>query len=115
MDCDDANGSVWSVPGEGRDLHWTDEVTLAWSAPAEPGGLVESLRYDLLRSASPDDFEAGTECVASDLTGSTSAQDSHLPDAGQGRFYLVRAENACGSGSLGPGCDGHPRPGHACP
>jgi len=47
-DCNDADGSVWAVPGETRALALSREpsgtVELTWSPPLEPGGQVTRMR-----------------------------------------------------------------------
>jgi hypothetical protein len=77
------------------------------------------VRYDTLRSAAPDDFEAGATCVESDDASDTSASDAGLPAIGGIFFYLIRAENSCpgalGTGPLGYTSSGVPRHGRACP
>ncbi len=62
-DCDDADASVWFVPGEARDLNLTPNGP-TWSEPVEPGGLTPL--YDTLRSDAPDDFSTALDCVKSD-------------------------------------------------
>jgi hypothetical protein len=91
-------------------------MTLTWSAPADPGGLISALLYDALRSGSPSDFNSGI-CVESNDGGNTTAQDAVAPALGAFFAYLVRAENACpaGQGPLGNRSDGTPRAGRACP
>jgi hypothetical protein len=115
-DCDDGNGSVWAVPGEARDLLLApDKETVSWSPPAAPGGTASSLRYDVLRSAVASDFGGGAACVESDGGPDTAAVDPAVPPVGEAFFYLVRAENLCGAGSLGRDSAGTERAGRACP
>ncbi len=89
-----------------------DGLTLSWDAPTDPGGN-NAVFYDVLRSGQPTDFDAGGFCVESDGL-DTIALDGDVPAVGSLFHYLVRAENACGVGSLGPG-DGPERQGRACP
>jgi hypothetical protein len=114
-DCDDTNGQVWAAPSEVRDLLFQeDSQTLAWSAPAEPGGITAA--YDTLRSQAAGDFGAGAMCVESGDSSDRSSVDAAVPADGGVFFYLVRAENACpaGQGSLGTRSDGTPRAGRTC-
>jgi hypothetical protein len=113
-DCDDASADVWATPGEVRDLLFTDEQTLAWTAPADPGAT--SIMYDVLRSGDPGDFESGAVCIASDTKTETVA-DTTSPFQGELFFFLVRTGNNCpgGQGSLGTDSSGTPRPGRSCP
>jgi hypothetical protein len=114
-DCDDTNGQVWAAPGEVRDLLFQeDSQTLAWSAPADPGGITAA--YDTLRSQAAGDFGAAAICVESDDSSDRSSVDATVPADGGVFFYLVRAENACpaGQGSPGTRSDGAPRSGRTC-
>ena len=109
-DCAPSDPDAWAVPGEATGLRFTpgSSTTLEWTAPADPGG--RNVRYDLLRSARPDDWSASV-CLASNTT-ATSAADAVLP---AGLFsYLVRARDACG-GNLGARSDGTPRTAPVCP
>jgi N-acetylneuraminic acid mutarotase len=114
-DCDDGNPSIWSTPGEARDLMFTNQSTVAWSPPALPGAAADT--YDLLRSPVASDFSS-TEavCVTTDIAG-TTAGDAAEPSVGKFLFYLVRARNGCpsGQGTLGTASDGSPRSGRSCP
>jgi hypothetical protein len=106
-DCDDANGDIWSVPGEISDLSWSSKAAFGWSAPELPGGVPEAVVYDCLRSESPSDFGSAV-CVESNAA-ATASTDSAEPASMHVYFYLVRAENGCGGGPLGVGSNG-PRP-----
>jgi hypothetical protein len=104
-----------AAPGEVPDLRmWADKQTLDWMPPDELGGTVAPF-YDVLRSGSADDFTAAGSCIESDDGEDTVAVDLDLPAPGSVFYYLVRAENGCGAGSLGEGADGSPRSGIACP
>jgi hypothetical protein len=111
-DCDDTNGAVWSVPGEARSVAFADATSLTWAAPAASGG--SPVRYDVLRADAPTGFDVAATCVASDELGVT-AVDPAEPSEGAAFYYLLRAQNACGQGSLGAGSDGFARFGRACP
>ena len=115
-DCDDTSGQVWAAPGEVRDLLFQeDSQTLAWSAPADPGGITAA--YDTLRSGTAGNFGAAAVCVEADDSSDRSSVDAAVPAPGGVYFYLVRAENTCpaGQGSLGTRSDGTPRAGRTCP
>jgi hypothetical protein len=98
--------SCVAAPGEATGLAFsTDKQTLVWNRPADMGGPVSPF-YDLIRSDSPQGFQAAGVCVESDEGADTIAVDPAAP-ASQGVFYyLVRAENPCGAGSLGTGAAG---------
>jgi hypothetical protein len=95
-DCDPASAGLWSGPGPAQGLVFDDHQTLTWGVPIDPGGVPASLRYDTLRSNDRSDFLTAT-CVESDDT-DTVAVDTQSPSSGVTFYYLVRAENACGSG-----------------
>ena len=114
QDCDDLDAEAWAIPGEARDLRLAKGgiapamAVLTWTGPAVPGGT--TVLYDVLRSPFADDFLAmTTTCVESD-TGLTDALDWWMPDPGDVGFFLVRAGNGCGEGTLGGA-----RLGRACP
>jgi phosphodiesterase/alkaline phosphatase D-like protein len=111
VDCSPADATIWDRPGE-VSLLWSDPTTLLWSAPATTGGVVAP-RYDLLVSSSPADFTGAAVCLASDSAG-LSATDAILPAVGTGRYYHVRAENACG-GAIGFDSNGVELIGRPCP
>jgi N-acetylneuraminic acid mutarotase len=120
-DCNDSLSSAWATPGEAQALQLSQDpdsgvTTLAWSAPAAPGGT--TIVYDVLRAVAPGDFVSGTICVASNAS-ATMAAESAVPPVGGIYFYLVRAENGCpgltGQGVLGRDSEGTPQPGVNCP
>ena len=113
-DCNEADPTLWWAPGEtGAVVLLRDRETVAWDVPADPGAWTSVLRYDTLRAATPWDFPGGA-CVETDGT-DTRTVDGAWPAPAAAFFYLVRAENACGSGSLGSRSDGAPRAGRSCP
>jgi hypothetical protein len=100
-DCDDSNGDVWATPGAVTDLCFaSDPVNLEWSVPADPGGVPDSLTYDVIRSTDPLDFNNGAVCVESGDGPDTTAVDPEMPAPGTTHYYLVRPANAC-PGSYG--------------
>lgn len=105
------------APGEAADLRLSHEdgvTMLRWSAPAVPG--IAPISYDVLSSREPGEFVTNppTRCVESDGA-DTLAVDAIAPGPGEVAFYLVRAESACGPGSLGDLSSGAPRAGTGCP
>lgn len=110
-DCAPTDGATWSIPGPATDLlldhDETDGTTLAWSQPANAGGL--SLLYDVVRSALADDFSAVT-CLATDIA-TTGAEETEDPE--NVFYYLVRSKNPCGD-NLGAASAG-PRTASDCP
>ncbi|MDX1387832.1 MAG: S8 family serine peptidase [Acidobacteriota bacterium] len=92
------------APAEVRNVTFAaDRQTLTWSPSAYQGGTVPV--YDTIRSTAPDDFEGGSVCIESD-DADTTATDAQAPAVDEVFYYLIRAENDCGSGSLGVGAGG---------
>jgi hypothetical protein len=117
-DCAQFDATLWSVPGEARDVLLDHDATqgittMAWTAPLDPGA--STLWYDVLRSDAPADFVTAGVCVESDDGADTTATDSEMPIVGL--YFLVRGENACpdGVGSLGTDSSGVDREAVACP
>jgi hypothetical protein len=103
-------------PGEVTDLRLSKagaDASLSWSAAAAG---VAPIRYDVLSSRVPSEFETqpSASCVESNGV-DTSATDASVPAPGEIIFYLIRAESICGPGSLGSASSGAPRSGMACP
>jgi N-acetylneuraminic acid mutarotase len=113
-DCSDADATAWAVPSEARNLILTDDVSLGWSAPSDPGA--SSLTYDVIRSGVLNDFTSSANCIASNIP-LTTATDVDAPAPDQAFYYLVRARNSCpgGVGPLGSWSDGTPRVALNCP
>ena len=109
-DCRPISPQVWSLPGAVTDLTLDGSQTteLTWSPP-DPGANA-ALTYDVLRSATADDFSAAT-CAGANTT-DTSAADTDLPVSAF--YYLVRTRNLCGS-NLGADSADTPRVGASCP
>jgi len=117
-DCDDANGAVWRAPDEARNLLLIHDATagvtmLAWVAPLDLGGT--GVVYDVMRTPAVHDFVGPATCVESDDGADTTAVETQSPGPGGALFYLVRAQNECGAGSLGFGTGDVPRIARACP
>lgn len=112
FDCNDTSNTVWSIPGEARALTFTTKTALNWSAPLSPGGTAPL--YDTLRSSSPSDFGPTATCLESGGTDNTTAETAK-PPAANAYFYLVRAKNSCGMGTLGARSNGVERVGRVCP
>ncbi|RMF75342.1 MAG: hypothetical protein D6738_03935, partial [Acidobacteria bacterium] len=101
---------IQSLPNEARNLHFVDgsKSLLAWSSPRGD----DWRTFDLMRSSAADDFSTPT-CVENadyDLKGT----DASVPAAGTAFFYLVRANNDCGSGSAGTEWSGSDRNAGSC-
>jgi hypothetical protein len=114
LDCAASDGSLWTVPGEVQALVLARPggvATLSWEAPQETGAT--GVLYDTIRSTDPSDFIGAGACIGTDVA--TTAIDPSPIAPGQAFFYLVRARNSCGDGSLGTDSSGVPRVAVACP
>jgi YD repeat-containing protein len=112
-DCDDLDESVWSLPGELSNLHFVSRTTFVWDSAVDLPS--SSVTYVTLRSTSPSVFATAPPAACSDTEGlTTSTTDSSVPAPGSALFYLVRARNGCGEGSLGHQSNGTPRSGLSC-
>jgi formylglycine-generating enzyme required for sulfatase activity len=89
-------------------------TTIAWTAQAA------GFRYDvasgyvlLLR---PDGGVASGACMADSVATATASDARPNPPLGNGYYYIVRSQNACGAGTYGTSKAGVPRqPTSACP
>jgi hypothetical protein len=96
-------------PGEVLGLEIaSDAQTLTWIVPLDDGG--EAPLYDTLRSGTPWDFGTGSMCIESSDGADLQALLPGFPTPGTAFYYLVRAENTCGPGTLGAGVGAVTRP-----
>ena len=112
VDCRPDDATLWAIPGEVT-LSWQNSTTLGWSAPVSTGG-TGAATYDALVSTSKSDFSSTSATCLATNTSALTATDATVPATSQARYYLVRAENACG-GTLGSTSSGAPRTGRSCP
>lgn len=116
-DCAPDDEDLWAIPGEPTGLNLdhagglSGATILTWSEPEQPGGSVA--RYEVLRATAVGDLEGSGSCVTA--TEETWAEDVLNPFEGTVHFFLVRATNTCGAGSLGTDSAGVPRAGPTCP
>jgi hypothetical protein len=76
---------------------------LSWEEQAIAIG--PSVRYEVLAGDLSGLHSTGldaTSCLAEDLE-NPAYEDARTPSPGDGFYYLVRAENPCATGGLGPG------------
>jgi subtilisin family serine protease len=88
-----------------------DRATLTWNATPYAGG--NPPVYDTLRATSPEGFAIGVVCIETDGDDTVST-DAENPQPGETFFYLVRAENDCGAGSVGQSSDATDRTAASC-
>ncbi|HEX6851367.1 MAG TPA: thrombospondin type 3 repeat-containing protein [Candidatus Polarisedimenticolaceae bacterium] len=115
-DCAPLDPSLAGPPSEVAGVLVDDlaGTTVAW------GSLGASARYDVagsdLAALRADGNAGAATCLADDVTATSWADPRPEPAPGDGFYYLVRAQNACGNGGYGNGSGGAPRsPLTGCP
>jgi hypothetical protein len=107
-DCNSGDASIFAPPGEVRNLSLdgADPSSLTWDEQASQTGpgVVYDLAGGLLSALRASGLPA-TSCVAGDLTAPKYLDARADPPAGDGYYYLTRAEDSCGSGGFGPGLE----------
>jgi hypothetical protein len=93
-------GSPLPAPAETAGLSVDDSAatTLTWTAGE--GGVVYDVAGATL-GALRAGGTASSACLLDDGAAASFLDSRPAPDAGDGYFYLVRAESACGSGTWG--------------
>jgi len=106
-DCAPTQAGVAAPPQEVADLHvvGTPVSVLTWTSQLDARYDVVGGSIATLRSTGGLD---GATCVANSVTVS-EWQDYPVPAPGEGFFYLVRAQNSCGSSTYGHTSSGTPR------
>jgi DNA-binding beta-propeller fold protein YncE len=106
-DCAPGDADTWVETGvvTGVALEANSPTTLTWDEQATISG--PSVRYDLVSGSISDlrstGLVAASSCLEGDLD-TAEAQDARPdPPAGDGYFYLLRAENPCFDGTFGTG------------
>ena len=115
-DCYDNGFDVWAIPSETLALtlqRVAGNVTLTWTLPTAPGAFTN--HYDLLRSTSASNFTSGAATCVATFLGAPTTSDPANPLAGSAFFYLSRATDLCGNGTLGTQTGGAARVGRTCP
>jgi photosystem II stability/assembly factor-like uncharacterized protein len=114
-DCAPDDPSSYGVPGQTSNLRVAgDRETLEWD-PVDAGS---DTAYDVLRGSLAE-LPMGTglsETCLEPRSPDTTARDPDSPaTTGTGSYYVVRAVNACGSGSYGTDSSGVERASDVCP
>lgn len=119
-DCRPMDMTLWAPPDElPITLSVIQDGTVSWStlaALAGPATLYDLIRGplgDLRGSPSGDEFDTST-CSSNDAFALTLNDPDTLP-SGEGFYYVVRGENACGTGLYGRLSTGAERVSPACP
>jgi hypothetical protein len=105
-DCNDADPGAIAAPALVSGLAMdkiTGGVRLAWSSQASTAG--SGTVYDLvsggLSALRAEGGYGAASCVADDHTGAAYDDMRADPTAGDGYYYLIRAENSCATASYG--------------
>ena len=115
LDCAPANGTAFRVPRAVSGVRFRTTTLLEWNSAAAGSG--SGARHDVMRgtlSQMPPGSGAAESCLANDAPG-RSLIEGTIPSPGNGFYYLVRASNACGTGTSGSGTSGAPRTIGVCP
>jgi hypothetical protein len=115
-DCAPADPSSFALPREVAGVRWLDTVTIAWDASSAEAG--PGTTYDLLSGAiaavAEFDGDPGDLCAGA-LAGTQLPDPTPQPAAGDGRYFLIRAVNACGSSRWETSSGGRDRARSSCP
>jgi hypothetical protein len=116
LDCAPLDASASAPPQEVNGLAVTraGATQVAWTAQGA------GVRYDVLGGDLAALHASGSValavCLGDDQTGAPWADPRPDPPEGQGLYYLVRAQNACGAAGYGSATSGSPRtPNVDCP
>jgi len=117
-----ANAPPTEVPRLAVTRRWdlgTDVAALAWTDLSALTGpvLLSDVFTGVITQMRSDRGLAGASCLAGDVRALTAVDPRMLPVSSDGFWYLVRAQSACDTGTLGEDSDGIPRDlgGVSCP
>jgi hypothetical protein len=112
------NGGVWAVPGEIAGVSLTKGASpgLVWSSGSGGSADVYDIAGGTIGAMRADAGVGAANCLQNDNAGTSWPDPRSDPAAGQGYYYLVRAQNLCGTGTYGSATAGGERlPASACP
>ena len=112
LDCAPADGTAFVVPREVSGVRFRSASGLDWNGAAAGSGT--GARYDVVRGTLQAGAGGGATCLANDAAARTLT-DASVPAPGTAFTYIVRASNACGTGTFGAASSGLPRNSSACP
>jgi hypothetical protein len=114
LDCAPADGTAFAVPREVGGVRFRSGTLLEWNSAVAGSG--SGARHEVMRGALsqlPTGSGSAETCLASDAP-ARALTDETIPATGTGFYYLVRASNACGTGTFGSGSSGVPRDTGVC-
>jgi VCBS repeat protein len=115
LDCAPADGTAFLVPREVSGVRFRSSTLLDWNSAGVGSG--SGARYDVMQGILPHvptGSRSGEVCLASGGQERTLI-DVTIPTPGTGFYYLVRAFNACGTGTFGAASSGASRDPGVCP
>ncbi len=115
LDCAPANGTAFVIPREVSSVRFRSSTLLDWNSSAAGSG--SGARYDVVQGTLPHlaaGAGSGEICLTNDAPERTLT-DGMIPALGTGFYYVVRASNACGTGTFGAGSSGAVRSSGVCP
>jgi len=118
VDCAPSDGTAFGIPFEvgGVRVAGPDATQVSWDLQVIGTGTRYDIATGTLAEARAGDFGGGT-CQRNDAASSPYTDPRPAPGAGEGFYYLVRSQNACGTATYGtPARDQHGSGGGvACP
>jgi hypothetical protein len=115
LDCAPGDVTAFVVPREVGGVRFRSSTALEWNSAVAGSG--SGARHDVVRGTLaqlPPGSGLAETCLAND-TPARALTDATSPAAGTGFYFLVRASNACGTGSFGSSSAGAPRNTGVCP
>ena len=110
-DCNDFDPQVWHFASETTNLTFgANKTSISWGLPADIGGAASTINYDTLRANYPYDFSCDLAVCTSTMTLPLASSDPTVPPSGQIFYYVSRARNHCGPGTIGNRSNGLRRP-----
>jgi hypothetical protein len=103
LDCAPTDGTAFVVPREVSSVRFRSNSLLEWNGAVARSG--SGARYDVIRGTLSAGSGSAETCLVSDAT-ARNLTDGEVPASGTGFYYLIRASNACGAGTLGAGRSG---------
>jgi hypothetical protein len=103
LDCSSADGTAFVIPREVSSVRFRPGGLFEWNGAVAGSG--SGARYDVVRgslSQLPSGSGSGEICLSNDASARTLT-DATIPTPGTGFYYLLRASNACGTGTYGAG------------
>jgi hypothetical protein len=103
LDCAPTDGTAFVVPREVSSVRFRSNSLLEWNGAVAGSG--SGVRYDVIRGTLSAGSGSAETCLVNEATARTLT-DGEVPASGTGFYYLIRASNACGAGTLGAGRSG---------